>query len=119
VLFLTFLSLKNNVNVPSTSNKQKNCVKKLVFCWHLEGQYENNKIRNQDPDLNLDPLVRHGSDNPDPDPHQKVMDPQHCLSQLFRARIKPSISELEALWVWELSYLPLFFIYIFELSSPY
>ncbi len=33
-----FLSLKNNVNVPSKSNKQNNCVKKLVFCWHLEGQ---------------------------------------------------------------------------------
>ncbi len=23
---------------PSKSNKQKNCVNKLVFCWHLEGQ---------------------------------------------------------------------------------
>jgi hypothetical protein len=31
-----FLSLKNDVNVPSKSNKQKNCFK-LVFCWHLEG----------------------------------------------------------------------------------
>ncbi len=30
-------------------------------------------------------------------------------SQLFRARIKPSFSEFEALWVRELSYLPLFF----------
>jgi hypothetical protein len=78
--------LKNNVNVPSTSNKQKNCVKKLVFCWHLEGQYENNKIRNQDPDLNLDPLVRHGSDNPDPDPHQKVMDPEHWFGRRREAK---------------------------------
>jgi hypothetical protein len=33
-----FLSLKNDVNVASKSNKQKNCVKKLVFCWHPEGQ---------------------------------------------------------------------------------
>ncbi len=32
-----FLSLKNYVNVPSKSNKQKNCYK-LVFCWGLEGQ---------------------------------------------------------------------------------
>jgi hypothetical protein len=27
-----FLSLKNDVNVASKSNKQKNCVKKLFFC---------------------------------------------------------------------------------------
>jgi hypothetical protein len=33
-----FLSLKNDVNAPSKSSKQKNCGKKLVFCWHLEGQ---------------------------------------------------------------------------------
>ncbi len=36
---LDFLSLKNDVNVPSKSIKQKNFVKKLVFCWHLEGQW--------------------------------------------------------------------------------
>jgi hypothetical protein len=33
-----FLPLKNDVNVPSKSNKQKNLYKKLVSCWHLEGQ---------------------------------------------------------------------------------
>ncbi len=33
-----FLSLKNDVNVPSKSNKQKKFLKKIVFCWHLEGQ---------------------------------------------------------------------------------
>jgi hypothetical protein len=38
VTLFDFLSLKNNVNVPSKSNKQKKCIKKLVFCWHLEGQ---------------------------------------------------------------------------------
>jgi hypothetical protein len=38
VTLFDFLSLKNNVNVSSKSNKQENCVKKLVFCWHLEGQ---------------------------------------------------------------------------------
>jgi hypothetical protein len=32
---------------------RKNCVKKLVFCWHLD---ENSRIRFQDPDP--DPLVR-------------------------------------------------------------
>jgi hypothetical protein len=39
-IFLTifdFLSLKNDLNVPSIRNKQKNVFKKLVFCWHLEG----------------------------------------------------------------------------------
>ncbi len=34
VTLFDFLSLKNDVNVPSKSNKQQ----KLVFCWHLEGQ---------------------------------------------------------------------------------
>jgi hypothetical protein len=36
----------------------------------------------QDPDLHPDPLVRgHGSADldPDPDPYQNVMDPQHCF----------------------------------------
>jgi hypothetical protein len=38
VTLFDFLSLKNNVSVPSKSNKQKKLCKKLVFCWHLEGQ---------------------------------------------------------------------------------
>jgi hypothetical protein len=29
---------ENYVNVPSTSNKQKKCLNKNCFCWHLEGQ---------------------------------------------------------------------------------
>ncbi len=33
---------------------RKNCVKKLVFCWHLEGQWR----KKQDPDQDPDPLVR-------------------------------------------------------------
>jgi hypothetical protein len=39
-LLLNFLSLKNDVNVPSKNNKQKikKLYKKIVFCWHLEGQ---------------------------------------------------------------------------------
>jgi hypothetical protein len=32
-----FLSLKNDVNVPSKSNKKKKLCIKLFFCWHLEG----------------------------------------------------------------------------------
>jgi hypothetical protein len=40
VTLFDFLSLKNYVNVPSKSTviSRKNCVKKLFFCWHLEGQ---------------------------------------------------------------------------------
>jgi hypothetical protein len=49
-----FLSSKNNVNIPSKSNKQKNCVKKLVLCWH-------------------------GYADPDPDAHQNVMDPEQSF----------------------------------------
>jgi hypothetical protein len=40
VTLFDILSLENNVNVPSKSTvtSRKNCVKKFVFCWHLEGQ---------------------------------------------------------------------------------
>jgi hypothetical protein len=37
VTFLDFLSLKNDVNVPSKSNKQNNFFF-VVFCWRSEGQ---------------------------------------------------------------------------------
>jgi hypothetical protein len=37
VTIFDFLSLKNDLNVPSISNKQKNVFKRLVFCWYLEG----------------------------------------------------------------------------------
>jgi hypothetical protein len=33
--FFLLLSLKNDVNVPSKSNKH---FKKICFCWRLEGQ---------------------------------------------------------------------------------
>ncbi len=62
-----FLSLKNDVNVPSKSNMQKK-LEKLVFCCD-----ENSRIR------------RHGS--LDPDPYQNIMDPQHWLILIcFRLR---------------------------------
>jgi hypothetical protein len=38
VTLFDFLSLKNIVYEPSKSNNQKKLCKKLVFCWHLEGQ---------------------------------------------------------------------------------
>jgi hypothetical protein len=36
-LLFDFLSLKNDVKVPSESNMRENFFL-LVFCWHLEGQ---------------------------------------------------------------------------------
>ncbi len=45
-LFLDFRSYKNDVNVPSKSNKQKKMFR-IVFCWLLEGQWR----KEQDPDL--------------------------------------------------------------------
>jgi hypothetical protein len=38
-LLLDFLSMKNDVNVTSKSKKQKKFIKKIVFCWHLEGKW--------------------------------------------------------------------------------
>jgi hypothetical protein len=48
---------------------QENFKKKLFFCWHLEGQW----MMKIEGSLSQ----RHGSADPDPDPHQNVMDPQH------------------------------------------
>ncbi len=45
VTLFDFLSLKNDVNIPSKSNKQKIFVKKLVFCWNLKVNDENSRIR--------------------------------------------------------------------------
>jgi hypothetical protein len=61
VTFFYFLSLKNDVNVPLKSNKQKNFKTKLVF---VAGSKSGSISQ------------RHGS--ADPDPHQNVMDPQNC-----------------------------------------
>jgi hypothetical protein len=38
LLLFDFLSLKNDVIVPSKSNKQKIFFSKLIFCWRIEGQ---------------------------------------------------------------------------------
>ncbi len=37
--FFMILSLKNDVNIPSKSKKQKTFLNKWVFCWRLEGQW--------------------------------------------------------------------------------
>ncbi len=48
---------------------RKNCVKKLVFAGILNVNDENSRIGSNS--------QRHGSADPDPDPHQNVMDPEH------------------------------------------
>ncbi len=50
-LLFNFLSMENDVNVPSKINKQKN-LEKVAFCWHIEGQWRKYQ------DLDRDPLVR-------------------------------------------------------------
>ncbi len=69
-----FLSSKNDVNVPSKSNKQKNCIEKIRFLlasWRFMTKKANSGSAfgsiNQ----------KHGS--ADPDPHQNVMDPEHLF----------------------------------------
>ncbi len=70
-LLLDFLSLKNYVNVPSKSNKLFFKVSFLLasgrsMMW-IAGSGSKSGSNNQ----------RHGS--ADPDPHQNVMDPEHCF----------------------------------------
>ncbi len=74
VLWLLFdlLSLKNYVNVPSKSNKQKSL--KNIFL--LASWRSMTKIAAGSKSGSIS--QRHGSAYPDPDPHQNVMDPQHC-----------------------------------------
>ncbi len=56
--------------VPLKSNMQKN-VFLISFCWHLEGQWWKQKSGSIS--------QKHGSADPDSDPCQNVMDPQHCF----------------------------------------
>jgi hypothetical protein len=80
VTLVDFLSLKNNVNVPSKSNNQKKLCKKItvVFCCYLEGQwwkYTGSGSWPESGSINQ----RHGSTIPDPDPHQNIMNAEHCF----------------------------------------
>ncbi len=68
-----FLSLKKDVNVPLKSYMQKNCFKKISFLlasWRSLMKIAGSGSISQ----------MHGSADPDPDPPQNVMGPQHCLS---------------------------------------
>ncbi len=50
-----FLSLENNVSVPSKSNKQKFSFENLFFVDILKVNDKNSRIRIQDPIQDLDP----------------------------------------------------------------
>ncbi len=50
--------MKNDVNVPSKSNKQKNVFKLNLFVDILKVNDKNSRIRIQDPDPDPDSLVR-------------------------------------------------------------
>jgi hypothetical protein len=58
---LDFLSLKNDVNAPSKTNRQKNLVKTFLYVGFFKVNDENSRIRIQDPDpvvRGLDPRIR-------------------------------------------------------------
>jgi hypothetical protein len=69
VTLFDFLSMKNDVI------SRKNCVKNEFFAGILKVNDENSRIR-----IHYG-SQRHGSADldPDPDPPQNVMDPEHCL----------------------------------------
>jgi hypothetical protein len=81
VALFVFLTLKNDVNVPSKSNKQKKLCYKLFFAGILKVNDESSRIRIQDPGSGSGSTSqRHGSADPDPDPPQNFMDPEHWYS---------------------------------------
>jgi|LakMenE01Jun11ns_1017448.scaffolds.fasta_scaffold9373929_2 hypothetical protein len=61
VTLLDFLSLKKDVNFASKSDKQKKWCYKFVFCWHG--------------------ILNVNDENPDPDKHKNVMDPEDFFQQ--------------------------------------
>jgi hypothetical protein len=76
VTLFDFLSLKNDVNVASKSNKQKKLWRKIIFFADiLKVNDENIRIRIQDPGSRSGSISqRHGSADPDPDSPQNVME---------------------------------------------
>ncbi len=71
--FFYFLSLKNDVNVTSKRNKQKNFEKKIYFFVGIVKVNDENS-RGLDADL---------------DPYQNVIDPQHCFCGIVGSGSNP------------------------------
>jgi hypothetical protein len=88
VTLFDFLSLKNDVNVPSKSDKQKKLCKQISYCWHLEGQCRKS--------ISPDPLVR-------------GMDPRIRI----RIRIHPKLS-----WIRNTAFLCVMFVYLDQNRIP-
>ncbi len=75
-LLFDFLRLKNDVKVSSKNIVQKKFVKKIIFwlaSWRSMMKIEGSASGFKSGSISQ----RHGSADPDPDPHQNVMDPQH------------------------------------------
>ncbi len=75
-LLFDFLSLKNDVNYLQKLISRITVLKKLIFVGFLKVYDENRRIWIQIRIFSQ----RHGSADPDPDPHQNVLDTQHCLN---------------------------------------
>ncbi len=77
VLWLLLDIFNNYVNVPSKSNKQKTFIKKksfLLASWKSMAKIAGSGSASGSGSISQ----RHGS--ADPDPHQNVMDPEHCFN---------------------------------------
>jgi hypothetical protein len=58
---------------------QKKFIKKIVFVGILKVNDENSQ--------------RHGSAGPDPDPHQNVIDPKHCLFHISEIAVLVALDQ--------------------------
>ncbi len=89
-LLFDFISLKNDVNVPSKSNQQENffSISFLLASWRsmtkIAGSGSGSGSISQ----------KHGSADPDPDPHQNVMDQQHR----FFLSLFPALAALSSIF---------------------
>ncbi len=76
-LLLVFLSLKNYVNVPSKSNRWRKFFQETSYL--LASWRSMTKIAGFGSESVSGSIIQsHGFADPDPDPHQNVMDPEHC-----------------------------------------
>ncbi len=76
--------MKNDVNVPSKSNKKKN-FKKISFLFA--------SLRSMTKIAGSGFISqRHRFADPDPDPHQNVMDPEHCCILVYKSLFRREVA---------------------------